>query len=697
MAPDPKTQLRTALHGSSVPMPAVRKLRVYAFDPQASGDLETATINDTTISIAWEEPWERPVSPGPCGEYLEVIDHDPASGLFYEPVDLNDPLLLAQNGLAPSEGRPQFHQQMVFAVAMKTIKQFERALGRSVYWTREQLPADEPESEILGERERGTLTRLRIYPHAIREENAYYSPTKTSLLFGYFQPTETASGDRWVFTCLSQDIIAHETTHALLHGMHRRSIQSSNLDTFAFHEGFADIVALLQHFTMTDVLQHQIGHWRGDLRKSSLLTGLARQFGQAIGRRNGALREALDLIERQREAEALPLGAERDKALKALQLSDSVREPHARGGFLVAAVFDAFVTIYERRVADLFRLAFGTSRPNGTELPPDLVRRLASEASKTADHVLRMCVRALDYIPPVDMTFGEYLRAIITADQDLVPEDPLRYRVGFAQAFRKCGILAPGSLSMAPDSLLWEAPDPSELPEWSAAAGFDRPYNRLFADLLPRLHLSPNYGPDGTFFDDKLSLREKNVRLIEGNRKIVWDWLNEPGDNDEVWESLLGVELLAADHPGRSADRPPLRSVRWKPLGDHLPAVPVLQVYSTRVARRAGPDGQELNQLVIQVVQKRKAFFDVKRQEKADTEGLEDSPDFWFRGGATLLIDLRDGQLRYAIRKRIRDEDRLAKERDFHLRRRDPTALELYGEPTEDGPAPEPFAMIHRS
>ena len=46
-----------------------------------------------------------------------------------------------------------------------------------------------------------------------------------------------------------------------------------------------------------------------------------------------------------------------------------------------------------------------------------------------------MCIRALDYCPPVDITFGEYLRAIITADCDLVEDDRLRYRVAFVEAF----------------------------------------------------------------------------------------------------------------------------------------------------------------------------------------------------------------------------------------------------------------------
>jgi len=107
-----------------------------------------------------------------------------------------------------------------------------------------------------------------------------------------------------------------------------------------------------------------------------------------------------------------------------------VMEPHARGSILVAAVFDAFLTIYKSRTADLLRIATGGSGvlPQG-QLHPDLVNRLADEAAKTAQHVLTICIRALDYCPPVDVYFGDYLRAVITSDYDLVRDDDLSYRV----------------------------------------------------------------------------------------------------------------------------------------------------------------------------------------------------------------------------------------------------------------------------
>jgi hypothetical protein len=156
--------------------PPYRRLRVYTFDPSLGAKLETSLINQTVLKIPWET-----VAVGPVGDYLEVVDYDPASDLFYAPVNLNDPSLLAQDGLAPSEGNPKFHQQMVYAVAMATIQNFESALGRKALW------APYYQRDKNGEVKRALpVGRLRIYPHALREANAYYSPDKKALLFGYF-------------------------------------------------------------------------------------------------------------------------------------------------------------------------------------------------------------------------------------------------------------------------------------------------------------------------------------------------------------------------------------------------------------------------------------------------------------------------------------------------------------------------------
>ena len=162
---------------------------------------------------------------------------DPASGVVYKPIDLNDQWILAQNGVAPSETNPLFHQQMVYAVAMTTIGHFEQALGRVALWSSRRDRTQDGEAQFV--------RRLRIYPHALRDRNAYYSPEKKALLFGYFPVgVKDASNTpgTLVFTCLSHDIIAHETTHALLDGVHPRFNEPHNPDVLAFHEAFADLV-----------------------------------------------------------------------------------------------------------------------------------------------------------------------------------------------------------------------------------------------------------------------------------------------------------------------------------------------------------------------------------------------------------------------------------------------------------------------
>lgn len=633
------------------PSPPVRRLRVYAFDPQASTKMDTAGINVATIELPWEADQEDSLQPGPVNDYLEVIDVDPVSAQFYDPVDLNHPHLLAQDGLAPSEGDPRFHQQMVFAVAMKTIRAFERALGRRIFWASRK-------KGIGYER----VHKLRVYPHALREPNAYYSKQKIALLFGYFRSVARDAGASWVFTALSHDVVVHETTHAILDGLHRRYAEPTSVDSLAFHEAFADIVALLSHFTLSEAVHAEIGVRGGRLDQRTLMTGLARQFGRATGR-SGALREAIDD----------KIGGEPDPN----QL-DGLTEPHARGAVLVAAVFEAFLTIYQRRSEDLTRLA-GVEPGSGRALHPDLVARLAREATKSAEHVLRMCLRALDYLPPVDVRFGEFLRAIVSADTDLVPVDPYGYRIAMIEAFRRRGIVPEGCLSLAPDSLLWEG---------------DASHPPLTIKDLPTLKLH------------RAQKREDAAQIDDENRLLVHQWLMQSDDaatgnheSDAAWQRACGVIFRTGLN--MSSD--------GKPLPDpysvtHWPAEgaarrprrwPNVEVHSVRTTLRTGPDGQQVRQLVIEVAQRRRGFFNPDDQQREDSarQSSPAPPDFTFRGGATLIFDMFTGDLRYAIRKRITDDKRLQMQRDFLLDRASGTLGMVY---SGDDAAREPFAMIHR-
>jgi hypothetical protein len=637
-----------ARKGARVQPPPFRRLRAFAFDPSLSRHLETSAINQLTLEV----PWEEGLGPGPVGEYLEVVDVDPSSGCYYEPVNLNAPHLLAQDGLAPSEGNPQFHQQMAYAVAMTTIRTFEEALGRRAEWSPRLVRDDHGEV-----RRAEYVRRLRVYPHALREANAYYSPEKKALLFGYFAAVPSlrgliASGGT-VFACLSHAIVAHETTHALLDGLHRYFGEPSNPDVLAFHEAFADLVALLQHFTHPEVLRDQVARTRGDLaQQENLLGALAVEFGQARGL-DGALRDAI----------GKRVGGVWTPHKPTEGDYDSATEPHALGAVLVAAVFDAFLTIYKRRIAPLLRVASGGSGvlPAG-ELHPDLVALLSAQAAKSARHVLLMCVRALDYCPPVDVTFGEYLRALVTADADLVPDDDLNYRLAVVEAFARRGIYPPGVRSLSVENLLWREP----------AGGFHLEGQQFqLARNLSVLAGAPTND------------REELFRRMREDGALVHEALLS-GAFPPGFDRALGLAL--------GPDAPP--TIRRGPDGR-----PRFEVHSVRPALRVGPDGQSQADLLIEITQRRRGYLDEKAQEEAEAPGAAADPppgQFVFRGGCTLLIDMKTGRVRYAVVKDVLAGSRIGRQRQYLADIAGDRALELTYLESSDGQAGEPFAVLHR-
>ena len=93
------------------------------------------------------------------------------------------------------------------------------------------------------------------------------------------------------------------------------------------------------------------------------------------------------------------------------------------------------------------------------DIHPDLVNRLAETATKTADNFLNICIRALDYCPPVDILFGDFLRAMVTADYTLFPNDEYGYRAALIDAFRSRGIFPESVKSFSEESLLWDHAD----------------------------------------------------------------------------------------------------------------------------------------------------------------------------------------------------------------------------------------------
>ena len=617
--------------------PPFRCLRGYAFDPSMSLELETVGINEITYKVQWEEK----LLPGPEGEYVKVVDRDPASNAFYKPVDLDEKEILANDGLTPSESNPQFHQQMVYAVAMNTIKNFEKAIGRKIQWSSKKIQPGTSKDYL-----HQYVDKLVIYPHAVREANAYYSAERKALLFGYFNSTP-ASDDLHmpgsvVYSCLSHDIIAHETTHAILDGMFSRYMEPTHPDVAAFHEGFADIVALFQHFTFTDVLKHQLAKTRGSFSAENLLGKLAVEFGLASGEQ-GSLRDAIGIINEKKEwVRAKPnLNAYRE-----------IFECHDRGSILVGAVFDAFISIYNQRSADLIRIATGGSGvlPVG-EINTDLINRLAIEASKAASHILNMCIRALDYCPPIDITYGDYLRAIITADTELLADDSRNYRIAFIDAFRKRGIYPEGITNLSEETLAYTAEEqPDDFKKFA----------RTLNEFLRSFKNAMAYKTDRkTIFEDTkkfISYTEATIdgQKIRGLHDFIFKEAINKKENNFLFEKLTGLIF---------SDKYTDLKIRKSAKGG-----PAIEIHDIRLNNRVSPNGNVQNQAIITLGQRcgvkvehdeetddyELSLFDLNRG-KENEEGC-----FIFRGGCTLIFDLNTLALKHVISKPIIDMDKLS-------------------------------------
>lgn len=358
------------------------------------------------VLLARVEVPREALSPGPRGHRLHVVDADASSGQVFRPhprPDGDDPY--ARFAEDPSLDRtrllgdPQFHQWNAYAVAMRTLALFERALGRRVGWG------------FRGH-------QLRIAPHAFAEANAYYSREHQALLFGWFQGREGR-----VFTCLSHDVVAHETAHALLDGLRPWYLDPSSPDQAAFHEAFADLVALLSVFSLPEIaaaLLDEVGEGErvpaaavtAEALRGSVLLAMGSQLGDEMMGRGQVLRRSAAL-----------------RPDPGLLSSPDFQEPHRRGEVLVAAALDAFVSGWSGR---LLAIVDRKTRTVSRE-------RVVEEGARAADRLLLGAIRALDYAPPVDLMFGDFLSALVTADREVHPADE-PFRAGILARFAAFGI-----------------------------------------------------------------------------------------------------------------------------------------------------------------------------------------------------------------------------------------------------------------
>ena len=382
-------------------LPATRKMSVIAQDP-------SVTTADGRILMARIDVPAEDLLAGPIGYRLQVVDYDASTGRYRGAHKLPE----SAEREPPSWGRGSpsivgdfgFHAQNTYALVMKTLARFEFALGRRVGWS-------------FG------VHQLKAAPNGVMDANAFYSRQVEGLVFGYFQDQK----GKPVYTCLSHDIVVHETTHALLDACRKRYMDPSGPDQAAFHEGFADVIALLSVYAQVELVAELLrraaknkltlveAEIRPEALRQTALFGLAEQMGRALDAvRGDALRRSAEM-----------------KPGKAWLEDPEFEEPHRRGEVLVAAVMNGFLEAW-------------TARLRASKAPGQKsynVRRVAEEGSDIAASLVTMWIRALDYMPPVHMEFADALTGAITADAEVRPDDS-RYQLRrhMLNSFGKYGI-----------------------------------------------------------------------------------------------------------------------------------------------------------------------------------------------------------------------------------------------------------------
>ncbi|HEX5858050.1 MAG TPA: hypothetical protein VFY91_08075 [Microbacterium sp.] len=427
-------------------------MTVLAQDPEVVSDGQP-------LAVAIAVPRAR-LQRGPANHRFHVVDVGARGVDAREPVQLHpeaspwgyvDPWAEC-GGRLPVEvvTTPRFQAQNVFAIASHTLALFERSLGRRVPW-------------------RSGWPHLFLVPRGMLGSNAAYAPDKQAVIFGWLPAIGALPS---VYTCLSYDVIAHEVSHAVLDGLRPRYVEPGLPDQLAFHEALADLVALLSVFELKGVVERILGRragprmtfpsdraaraeadpelrrekriaGRSELLKATALMGLAEELGRARALRSRGPDPGREQLPLRRSVALTP-----DPALLD---AEEFQESHRRAEILVAALMQTLAGMWATRIDEL-EATGGLS-----------TARVAEEGVRAARHLLGMVLRAIDYLPPVELEFADVIDSIITADKRLSPDDEFGYRDTLLRAFAGFGITPPPHGIIDEDGVAAPGPDAEEL------------------------------------------------------------------------------------------------------------------------------------------------------------------------------------------------------------------------------------------
>jgi hypothetical protein len=317
---------------------------------------------------------------GPVTERVAVLDFDPDSGALSK----------GARFVPPKKGRvlgryhvkdkldvkaPDFIQVNAFATILRTIYMFERpnVLGRRVTWA-----FDGPQ--------------LLVVPRAGKWRNAFYERSSRSLQLFYFDDPRYPQNGNTVYTALSRDIVAHETGHAILDGIAPDLYDAITPQSLAVHEAVADLTALMMAFTSQTLSRAVLDSTGGSIEDSTAFSAVAEEFATAY-----SAEENIGWLRNLKNEKNLKPGDPNCVAGSG---------PHALSEVLSGALYAVMIKIHEDEKK---RLAAGEGISEFSA---------SGKALATGGHRFqRLVFRALDYLPPGEVSFADYGRAVIAADE----------------------------------------------------------------------------------------------------------------------------------------------------------------------------------------------------------------------------------------------------------------------------------------
>jgi hypothetical protein len=360
---------------------------------------------------------------GPTTRRVAMLDFDTRTGALRKGARFLPPAQDDRPGryALPQPGELQddaFIQVTVFGGVYKTMRMFEEAdtLGRAVTWA---FPGPQ----------------LLVVPRAGEWANAFYERDSHSIQLFYFTPEGRHDP---VFTCHSQDIIAHETAHAIIDGAAPDLYDATAPQSLALHESLADLTTVLMAFRSRKLAAKVLDQTGGSIHDSSAFTAVAEQFGAALRANRHALRD----LRNQRTMHDPDL----DRG-----------EPHALSEVLSGALYEVMVRIHDElkglpdadeapqsRVAVRaeFEQWAQSSDPSVQQYRSGDRRRAAAGRALWvgSERFKRTLLRGLDYLPPGEVGFADFGRAVLSSDQASHP-DSAEQRQWLVEEFVRRGIV----------------------------------------------------------------------------------------------------------------------------------------------------------------------------------------------------------------------------------------------------------------